>query len=955
MKKCTMFLSGVGVLAFSLMSYADPIDLKGESRLLASDEYAASFVNTSEMLAELTVDTSEAVVFTGEIAGNVRLVKKGAGKITISSSSSYEGGTYIQAGTVGFAVAGALGTGMVTVSAEGTLSLDAPVACENAIHLMSSKSYLLFNVKEAGATFSGPITGENGISFAPQIFQKGTNYRFDGSITIPDGTLSTPGQDRQSSYISFYGKVSVKTVKQSSSSNRAALRFFAAGNEWEQFILNQASGTYSPYFAAHAIPVGSSVYMDGAGKNILDVGGDQDIGCLSAKSDKSATLNAKAASCVRIGSEVEYTGAAQRTSGYVFTGPLSLVYAAKNADSVWTVSRGSSTMTGSITVENGVFSIADTATFQNIVSLAVSNAAVFSCTSTKETPLKSLASICLAREGALVLGEGIELSPQVFLIDNAPPSGTGWFTGIDNPSPQAGDRQTLPQLKGTGRLFIPFQGARTEAVWDGGAGSGNPSVLTAENWVGDNVPDFSEGGLVVTFATAGSSAVLPTVAVLDEVRFLSPISFLLASSSDSAVLKLANGISASLPTGVESVTNTLTVPIVMTKEQGWTLVPRTVLALRAPLGAETNTSLYWGGGGTFEVYSTNTYTGDLIVTGGTVCVYSATNAFGRAGGEVDFRQRNGAVLDIRESTVIEKDFHFNNAANQNGVVTMPSGTTCTFAGNFRANANWRPDFGNRGTVIFAGGGSFDSYFTPSSGTLVFSGSPFSFGTGFNVTCPKVVFRIGENTFGGDVWVNGEKTLALEAENALGASTSVTLHYAGTGRSYMICSGGYSQRCGNLNMKTSTSIVEAEEPMTLTVNQKSNITWLGDFSGPLTLVKGGSGTATINKAMSSTGDIRVIEGELAFGASGSWTGAKIVVVENAVLSLTTADSFSKDVVLHTAGAAKIAIGEGVRVKVLEWRHEGKSMGARDYTADNSGGLVSGGVLTVGSPALRVIVR
>jgi hypothetical protein len=95
---------------------AEVIDLNGVARTVGADEYAAEFTNTSETLAELTIDAAEAVSFSGKISGNVKLVKIGAAQLDITTVNDFTGGVDLKAGTNNFTVAGSLGSGKVTIS-----------------------------------------------------------------------------------------------------------------------------------------------------------------------------------------------------------------------------------------------------------------------------------------------------------------------------------------------------------------------------------------------------------------------------------------------------------------------------------------------------------------------------------------------------------------------------------------------------------------------------------------------------------------------------------------------------------------------------------------------------------------------------------------------------------------------------------------------------------------------
>lgn len=196
------------ILATCLRLGAEAIDLNGEPHTLdPATELSAEFTNSSDTLATLTIDATEALTFSGSISGKIKLVKTGSAQLDVSTVNAFTGGVDLNAGILNFTVAGSLGDGTVTIASGATLQLGAAVECANPIHLMASKSNVKFGVNNASAKFSGAITGESGITFTPTTAVKGKNFSFTGDITIPNGVL-TISQKTQESYISFHGKIS---------------------------------------------------------------------------------------------------------------------------------------------------------------------------------------------------------------------------------------------------------------------------------------------------------------------------------------------------------------------------------------------------------------------------------------------------------------------------------------------------------------------------------------------------------------------------------------------------------------------------------------------------------------------------------------------------------------------------------------------------------------------------
>ena len=953
--------------ALPAMPLVAEIDLAGEPHAVTADELSESFVNSSETMADLTIEAAEATTFSGTISGNIRLVKTGAAALDITTVNSFGGGTALQAGSINFTVAGSLGSETVTISAGATLNLAAAVECANPIHLMANTSYILFSVNNVNGFFGGDITGESGVAFAPRISAKGINYRFYGAITIPNGSLTTPALDRQSSAISFYGPVSVKSVSQSSSSNRAALQFYSDQNSWDSFSLNRATGTGAPYFAANAIPSSSYISMVGENSRNFNIGGDQSFLYVThTKSARLAGITASAVSIVTLGSQTETTGKAQTTTGYSFSGAMSIVYAPKQETSKWTIASGDSTMTGSLTVSNGILSVEGTATFANVTNIVVKDGAKFSCTSTGTTPLKSVKSISLASDATFELGDGFELSPDVFLVGGRAPKATGWFTGTDNENPVEGDQQTLSVLKGTGRIYIPFQGSDDEATWDGGAGASDTLVTTPANWEGDQTPDFT-GGLTAEFATGGDTATFTSPVTLKAISLTAADGFTLAAGGETATVTLSDGISAAANAGEAVVTNTVAVPVVMNSAQNWQTPANTVLQIRAPIASESNTALYFGGAGTYEISSTNTFTGSITLTNGLTRVYSGTGAFGAAsaGSLVTLNYSSGAQLALY-GTTIEKNFSLTKpGSNSQGGLTFASGTRNVFTGSFTVGNNWTPRLPDNAKVEFAGGARIGTYFRPDptgSGTgFTFSGKPSNFGTGTRFYGGTIRFMVSSNTID-NVYVRVNTALSLEAPIAFKDNPPLYMDSEGN-NSASVQLHGNDQSFGNLNIANVHGYLTtpAAEPATLTFAQTSDWTPRADvFRGPISLSKGGTATVTIASRMQTTGgDLAVTGGTLAFGASGVLASVTNIAVSGSASVLSVASRANlpraKEAALRLSDGGKVEIPAGVTLRVAELWIDGSPVERGDYTAETLPAAVSGdGTLRVGKPGLAVIL-
>ncbi len=950
-------------LALVLIAAAAPgVDLNGVSLDVDDSTFAldGEYTNSSDTPASLVVTLSANATFTGTMSGNLQLVKKGAGKLTVSSANSFTGGTDIQAGTVGITDADALGTGDVSVlgsaAAAGRISLDAAITFTNNISVASgveSFAALYFGLTSGTAVYSGDISVTGGMLLRRAA--KNGIGRFAGTVRT-SGDVTVGGSNAEGGwYYYFDGRLIIKNgsgTLNHNQANSAVASFGHADNEWAY----TKRYTQGPAFTVpHSIPTNS--YMSSNQSThapSISFTGDQKFRyAKSRNSDKTVTITANSGTAATL--ELWPSASTQMNEGYNLNGPLSVIFNPASDDVVWRIRGGTSSMTGSLTVARGTVVVA-TNTFSSITGFNVASGARLElgdkCTVGAVDGLR----VTVADGGVFKLAPGVVLSVAELRLGGARAAGGRCYVQDAEGSWTSMTLEQAELLSDSGYIYAEVYAAEeTAATWTAGGGA-DERMSVAANWGAESTPDLEGSGLLATFGSAGTNAVVDGAYALRGVVFdAAETNFSISASSGESALSLHSaGVVTSAPGDGKTRAYSLSAPVNMLVNQYWTVAADTTLSVCGPVSSDTTPTLHKGGPGALILSATNTFTGNMDISNGAVRVYSGTNAFGAAGGTVYLRQSSGATMAVKASTVIDKDFQFLNAKDKNGWTVMASGTTCEFARSFRCNTNWRPSFG--GTVIFSGGAEISNYFIPASGRMVFRTVPCYFGVGFNLQGGQIDFEVGGNTFQTGFEVNGGNSVNLYAENVFGASTVVRLGNYNANSCPMTIYNGANQRMGDLLLLTAASSVTAREPMTLTVNQASASTWKGDIAGGVTLVKGGAATVTINRSMSSTGDVAVANGALVFGASGRWQGAKTVAVSNATLSVAAESTFADDIVLHTSGTGAVSIAEGVVVKAAEWYHDGIRQRYASYTSSNSGGHVSGpGSLVVGSGGLVVIFR
>ena len=131
---------------------AETVNLAGESLTVEDIAAANDYVNTSDTAATLTLDTDEDVTFGGTVAGNIAIVKNGAGTVTFANDNTHSGGTTINEGYIAVDAESRLGTGTVKFDGGG-IKTTASFLQTKVIFDFESKRHGTVHTPE-GVTFS---------------------------------------------------------------------------------------------------------------------------------------------------------------------------------------------------------------------------------------------------------------------------------------------------------------------------------------------------------------------------------------------------------------------------------------------------------------------------------------------------------------------------------------------------------------------------------------------------------------------------------------------------------------------------------------------------------------------------------------------------------------------------------------------------------------------------------
>jgi len=215
-----------------------------------------------------------------------------------------------------------------------------------------------------------------------------------------------------------------------------------------------------------------------------------------------------------------------------------------------------------------------------------------------------------------------------------------------------------------------------EAIWTNANPSGNWSQTTS--WDPPSTPD---SGADVIFANAGGTAVVDSVSrTVGDVVFNRSADFVV-SASGGASLGIDNGI-----TVTNNFTYTISAPVVLSGPNLWIVMTNSSLQVSGPITG-TN-SITKTGGGVAIVTGTNSYSGETIVSNGTLAV--------RGAGLIT----NTPSIDIATNAILDVSNH------TNGSLTLVNGQIVQGDGTISGN-------------LIMGGGSALSPGADSVGTLTF--------------------------------------------------------------------------------------------------------------------------------------------------------------------------------------------------------------------------------------------
>ena len=155
-------------------------------------------IGNASSVSTLVINNTTNYTYTGRLGGgstvsnNLALIKTGAGRLTLSGTNTYNGGTIISNGYIVVGSSLALGTNQVTMAGGSMSSTGGTWTVSNVINLASS---VLIDTSTNALTLSGAITNGGSIykTGTGTLVLSGTNT-YSGSTVISNGVLSLTHQ-----------------------------------------------------------------------------------------------------------------------------------------------------------------------------------------------------------------------------------------------------------------------------------------------------------------------------------------------------------------------------------------------------------------------------------------------------------------------------------------------------------------------------------------------------------------------------------------------------------------------------------------------------------------------------------------------------------------------------------------------------------------------------------------
>lgn len=619
---------------------------------------------------------------------------------------------------------------------------------------------------------------------------------------------------------------------------------------------------------------------------------------------------------------------------------------------------------GTLHAKSGTLLLSSDTAFPNLSGLSASDTGTLRV----ETPNVPAVPLTLSGSAMLSLPEGINLTCITAQID-----GTKLPVGVYSTSSSVGGRSFITGAGTLTVLTIPL--SETVCTWTGGGA--DTLFSTPDNW--DTPPSF-DGSEALLFADAGTVATLDGVFRAGALRFSRSAPFSIVSGQEPSGLEMGlGGITALAPVTSALVTNTLAVPLTLFYGHEFQLASNQTIAITGTVSGGTPTDpLVKTGDGTLRLTGTNTFESPLVISNGFVNVNTGT-ALGNPTNTITIHRPTSTTSSWNNRGPLY--FTDTVATNDRPIIigpsvsyigqTYPQGATLVLNGKLTFISAARID--NPGTLLFRGGLdclTSDPWFQSSGGNVMrFEERPLDLGTRRLAADNSGTFHVSTASNRWGYLAIYSATFLCGAENALPTNSYVTFGASYTQRGTLNLN-GFNQQVKYLaysgSSQASTNMaIRSETPATLTLQGDSNTTrsFVGYFTNAVSLCHRNSGTLALTgptSASTTTGDLLIETGTVAFRSGAKWTGSTNITVTAGILSIEggNGDTFGGNSAslnitrLHLTSSSTVNLAEGVTEYVRAGTLDGKHLAPGSYGSTTSAAKYKSSRFT-GSGVLHVL--
>ena len=507
----------------------------------------ASLAATTQVTDDMTatgdwpieVASGDTVEVTAQQTGSGKIIKTGAGILSLKVGNTFSGGVEIQAGRVRAEADTALGSGTVTIAAPGTSICELDVigagkgetfsrTIANAINVTGKPTIAYPAIRSYGQNnvMSGSITASEDFALCEDHqsvkaisstdwsrYQSVKSMTFSGTITVA-GTFFCDGWCK----MYYNGKITASTfdlsVTSSEGSNHNGQYYLATANE----IGTIKFGRHYVDFTGVGGAGGAFLQWPATGnpdRAAVAVGKNQSIGGISSALTGQPTTatdiwifgygSSYSASTVTVTGVPPEEGETTRevATSVSVNNKVSLVLDAYEGFTQ-TFHNRANTTTGSITVKKGTFKVTGEATFAKVTKVSVDDTFVAECQPFADGSV----DLTLGKDASFSIPADAEWSVKTLTVDG------------QQKAPGRYSSKRLPQLA-SGSFFVltgPAAGIE-DVTWTGG-GEADTKITTGDNW--EYEIDLQAGNIRPTFAMGGAVASFDSDAIFAGLRFQTP-------------------------------------------------------------------------------------------------------------------------------------------------------------------------------------------------------------------------------------------------------------------------------------------------------------------------------------------------------------------------------------------------------------------------------------------------